>query len=233
MSEIHETASALETETDAPEAPEAQTETAESREMDSELDDNYEAYLQDEDDAGLPGNKDRPREEPEAGSTSAAETVEARRVEKPDESAEVDETDAPIRMKCRNEELAGSQHPETGVPFVQKQVEVEGRTYEVVAPEFQSEYDAQLPKDMYESTDRKQFKECNSQLSRAAADDPALRSRFSDEALEQIENGDTPDGYTWHHDVEEGKMQLVDTGTHQQTGHTGGRSLWGGGTENR
>ncbi len=51
--------------------------------------------------------------------------------------------------------------------------------------------------------------------------------------LEQIENGDTPDGYTWHHDAEAGKMQLVDTETHQKTGHTGGRSIWGGGTESR
>lgn len=45
--------------------------------------------------------------------------------------------------------------------------------------------------------------------------------------------GDTPDGYTWHHDAEAGKMQLVDTETHQKTGHTGGRSIWGGGTESR
>ena len=49
----------------------------------------------------------------------------------------------------------------------------------------------------------------------------------------KIEDGETPDGYTWHHDAEAGKMQLVDFETHQKTGHTGGRYIWGGGTENR
>ena len=56
-----------------------------------------------------------------------------------------------------------------------------------------------------------------------------LRDKFDDEQLDQIQHDETPDGYTWHHDVEAGKMQLVDTETHQKTGHTGGRSIWGGG----
>lgn len=139
----------------------------------------------------------------------------------------------PEHIKCRNENLEGQEHPETGVPFEKKQVEVDGKQYEVVVPEFESSYDAQLPEDMYEATDREQFKECNSQLKNEVATNQDLRERFDDEQLEQIENGDTPDGYTWHHDAEAGKMQLVDTETHQKTGHTGGRSIWGGGTENR
>lgn len=243
MSEIHETESTIETD-----APEVKTEPVESRELDSELDDNYDAYLQDEERNGPDGardgdlspevERDEPEGQPETGKDQPenepeTETDQPEKKSAPVETDEAEGADAPTRLKCRNEELAGSEHPETGVPFVQKQVDVEGRTYEVVAPEFKSEYDAQLPKDMYEATDRKQFKECNSQLSKAVADDPDLRSRFTGDGLEQIENGDTPDGYTWHHDVEEGKMQLVDTGTHQKTGHTGGRSLWGGGTESR
>lgn len=136
-------------------------------------------------------------------------------------------------IKCRNENLEGQEHPETGVPFERKQVEADGKQYEVVVPEFESSYDAQLPEDMYEVTDREQFKECNSQLKNEVATNQDLREQFDDEQLEQIENGDTPDGYTWHHDAEAGKMQLVDTETHQKTGHTGGRSIWGGGTESR
>ena len=93
----------------------------------------------------------------------------------------------------------------------------------MVVPEFESSYDAQLPENMYEATDREQFKECNSQLKNEVATNKDLREQFDDEQLEQIENGDTPDGYTWHHDAEAGKMQLVDTETHQKTGHTGGR----------
>ncbi len=75
--------------------------------------------------------------------------------------------------------------------------------------------------------------ECNVQLKEAVENDQDLRTKFTPEQLEQIGNGDTPDGYTWHHDSEIGKMQLVDTRTHQLTGHTGGKTIWGGGSENR
>jgi hypothetical protein len=37
---------------------------------------------------------------------------------------------------------------------------------------------------------------------------------------------ETPDGYTWHHHQEHGRMQLVPSELHQATGHTGGFSLW-------
>ncbi len=141
--------------------------------------------------------------------------------------------DRPEQIKCRNEDLAGQNHPETGVPFERKQIEVDGKQYEVVVPEFDSSYEAQLPDNMYEASDREQFKECNSQLKNGIESNKELREQFDEEQIEQIEDGDTPDGYTWHHDAESGKMQLVDTETHQRTGHTGGRSFWGGGTDNR
>lgn len=149
------------------------------------------------------------------------------------ESGKTDDPDAAGEIKCRNESLEGKTHPETGVPFERREVEVDGKQVEVVVPRFESEYDAQLPEDMYKSTDHQQFKECNAQLKEAVATDEELRSRFDEEQLDQIENGEIPDGYTWHHDAEPGKMQLVDTETHQRTGHTGGRNIWGGGTENR
>lgn len=136
-------------------------------------------------------------------------------------------------IKCRNENLEGYKHPETGVLFERKQVEVDGKQYEVVTPEFESFYDVQIPENMYKATDREQFKECNLQLRKEVVTNRDLRELFDDEQLEQIEDGETPDGYTWHHDAEVGKMQLVDTEMHQRTGHTGGRSIWGGGTENR
>ena len=156
-------------------------------------------------------------------------------------------TDAPVSKKdvsenkdvhenliTRNESLEGDVHPITGVPFERRVIEVEpGHTIEGVFPKFESQFDAQLPKDMYEATDNKQFEECNKQLKEAVHNDPELRKKFTPEQLEQIENGDTPDGYTWHHDATPGKMQLVDTETHAATGHTGGRIVWGGGTEAR
>ena len=143
-------------------------------------------------------------------------------------------TDVHENMITRNESLEGDVHPITGVPFERRVVEIEpGHTVEGVFPKFESRFDAQLPKDMYDATDNKQFEECNKQLKEAVHNDPELRKKFTPEQLEQIENGDTPDGYTWHHDATPGKMQLVDTETHAATGHTGGRNVWGGGTEAR
>ncbi len=137
------------------------------------------------------------------------------------------------KLKCRNEYLAGQRHPETDVPFEKKEVEVDGKRYEVVVPEFESTYDVRLPEDKWKAPDTVQFKECNAQLKEEIDQNQELRETFDEEQLDQIENGETPDGYTWHHDAEAGKMQLVDFETHQKTGHTGGRFIWGGGTENR
>ncbi len=86
---------------------------------------------------------------------------------------------------------------------------------------------------MLKSSDKEQFNLCNQRLKEAVENDEELCKKFTSEQLEQIQNGDTPDGYTWHHDVEKGRMQLVDTETHQKTGHTGGKSIWGGGSANR
>jgi hypothetical protein len=145
-------------------------------------------------------------------------------------------SDVPVTMNLatRNESLEGREHPETGVPFERKTIEKEnGETDEGVFPVFDSAFDAQLPEDLYKATDKQQFDECNKQLKEAVEKDPELAKKFTPEQLEQIKNGDTPDGYTWHHNEEKGKMQLVDFETHAKTGHTGGRVIWGGGQENR
>lgn len=191
-----------------------------------ELDDSYDSYIKGKDISSFEKEKASEIDENETD-TETLDSAEQ-------EEEKVDNAEnSPERIKCRNENLEGKEHPETGVPFERKQVEVNGKQYEVVVPEFESSFDAQLPENMYEATDREQFKECNSQLKNEVAKNKDLREQFDDEQLEQIENGDTPDGYTWHHDAEAGKMQLVDTETHQKTGHTGGRSIWGGGTDNR
>ena len=137
------------------------------------------------------------------------------------------------RIPCRNEELAGKKHPVTGVPFEKRTIIVDDEEKEVVVPVFDSVFDAHLPEDKIKATDREQIKECNKQLKEAVDKAPELRAKFTDEQLEQIANEDTPDGYTWHHDAETGKMQLVDSETHAKTGHTGGQNFWGGGSDNR
>lgn len=137
------------------------------------------------------------------------------------------------KILCRNEELEGEEHPETHVIFEKKVVDVKNKRYEVVVPRFDSAYDAQLPENKYEASDREQFSECNSQLKQDVSENPEMQKKFDKEQITQINNGDTPDGYTWHHDAEVGKMQLVNTHIHMKTGHTGGRSIWGGGSEKR
>ncbi|WP_349305946.1 HNH endonuclease [Pseudofrankia sp. DC12] len=37
----------------------------------------------------------------------------------------------------------------------------------------------------------------------------------------------TPQGYPWHHHQDPGLMQLVESGVHSRTGHTGGFSRGG------
>ena len=138
------------------------------------------------------------------------------------------------RMETRNQDLEGQEHPETGVPFEKKIVKNDaGEDVEVVVPKFESKFDAQLPEDLEKASDKEQNEECNKQLKEAVENDPDLKEQFTDEQLEQIMDGETPDGYTWHHDAEKGKMQLVDSETHAKTGHTGGRVIWGGGQSNR
>lgn len=144
------------------------------------------------------------------------------------------EKEQPERIKCRNEDLKGQTHPETGVHFEEKTVKnSEGKDVIGVFPEFDSKFDAKLPDNLLQASDKDQFAECNKQLKEGIEKDPELAKKFTPEQIEQIKNGDTPDGYTWHHNEETGKMQLVDSEIHAKTGHTGGKVIWGGGNENR
>ena len=166
----------------------------------TELDENYQQYLRD-------GGK---TSESELEDTDTEENDNISKDERNidlEQNEKYNEDEVSVeKIKCRNEELAGAEHPDTGVPFEKKQVEIDGKSYEVVVPQFESTYDAQLPEDKYKATDREQFKECNSQLKEDVAKNKELKEQFDEEQLEQINDGETPDGYTWHHDAEAGKM---------------------------
>ena len=122
----------------------------------------------------------------------------------------------------------------TGVPFEKKTVALSsGERIEGVFPKFDSGFDARISNNLLTSSNRIQFKECNSQLLNAMEKDPALASKFSPQQIEQIRegvlDGSAPDGFVWHHNEEEGLIQLVDRAVHEVTGHTAGRAIWGGG----
>ena len=142
--------------------------------------------------------------------------------------------DSPRRIKTINDSLVGQNHPDTGVPYKEKVIVTDtGEKVKGVFAEFKSLIDIQLRKEFHQAPDRIQFAECNKQLQEKVAADPKFRSQFTKDQLADIKDGYTPDGYTWHHNEELGKMQLVDSDIHSQTRHTGGRNIWGGGTEHR
>lgn len=147
------------------------------------------------------------------------------------ESATIDENEK-IRLKTINESKEG-QIGEDGVKYVLKTIEVNGIEVEGVFPQFESAIDVQLPEALIQAKDSVQADYANEALKEKVDNDPDLARQFSDEQLEQITNGDTPDGYTWHHSEEQGEMQLISTEDHQNNRHTGGKAIWGGGKENR
>ena len=90
-------------------------------------------------------------------------------------------------------------------------------------------HDVHLPQKLIKATDNEQFEFATKQLWNAIQKDRKLASKFNKKQLEQIRNGYKPSGYTWHHHQSTGKLQLVETKVHQATGHTGGKTIWGGG----
>lgn len=149
-------------------------------------------------------------------------------------AAWVNNTNSPCLIKTIRDDVVGQKSPETGVKYVIKEVSNDvGERVIGTFPEFDSKFDAQLPENLEKAKDREQFAECNRQLKEKCDNDPEFRSQFNDFQLDRINSGLTPYGYTWHHCEEKGKMQLVTEITHWDTRHTGGKAIWGGGTDNR
>ena len=146
--------------------------------------------------------------------------------------AEKDFGKGKIYLKTINESKEG-QTGEDGVEYVRKTLDVNGIEVEGVFPQFDSAIDVQLPEEMIQGSDSEQAKYSNQELKDKVQSDPEFAKQFNAEQLEQIENGETPDGYTWHHSEDQGKMQLISTEDHQNNRHTGGKAIWGGGRENR
>lgn len=131
-----------------------------------------------------------------------------------------------------NQGMAG-QTNDVGVHYDWKRITYEGKQYKAVFPEFDSAYTAKLPNDLLKASDAKQFAESSKQLYAAIQSDRKLAARFTKDQIEQASYGWTPDGYTWHHNEQTGIIQLVDSFKHEQSRHTGGKAIWGGGKEYR
>lgn len=142
--------------------------------------------------------------------------------------------DGSHQILTRNDDLADHVHPVTGVPFHEEHLIMpNGLPIDGTFPDFHSDYDVQLPQNMYLGSDEVHFHYADVQLAKAVHQSPDIAAEFDPHQLAQIDAVETPDGYTWHHSEVPGKLELVDEKIHSETGHTGGCELWGGGTENR
>ena len=138
------------------------------------------------------------------------------------------------RITTINEDLEGKKCPETDVEYKRKVITLNGEKIEGVFPEFPSAFDTQLPKELWKASDVEQFRYCTQKLKERIERDPEFAKQFTPRQIEQIKAGAPRiSGLTWHHTEVPGKMQLVDSSLHEKCRQTGGRSVWGGGSECR
>ena len=133
-----------------------------------------------------------------------------------------------------NEGLVGQTYSGTNIEYKKHTFMLDGEKVDGVFPKFDSKFDTILPKDLRNASDTEQFKYCTQQLTKQIEKNPELSKQFTSRQLEQIKNGEPRiSGVTWHHNEIPGKMQLVDASEHNTCRHTGGRSIWGGGSDCR
>lgn len=138
----------------------------------------------------------------------------------------------PRHISTINESLEGQKIKD--IPYTKRVFVLNGEKVEGVFPEFNSKFDVKLPENLYKASDNEQMKYCTKELGKKIDSNSELGEKFTARQLEQIRNNEPRiSGLTWHHTEIPGKMQLVDAVDHSTARHTGGRSVWGGGSENR
>jgi DNase/tRNase domain of colicin-like bacteriocin len=102
---------------------------------------------------------------------------------------------------------------------------------------FESKFDTFVPDHMLGTQKEGQhFKHSNEHVKEMLQQNPNLASEMG-LSQEQINfftkkrmSSKAPEGLTWHHHPDTGRMQLVDRAEHEAfVPHTGGMSIWGGG----
>ena len=138
----------------------------------------------------------------------------------------------PRHIPTINEGMAGKSV--NGVKFARRVFTLNGEKVEGVFPVFKSEFNVKFPENLYKASDNEQMRYCTKKLAERIERNPEFAKKFTPRQLEQIKNGEPRiSGLTWHHSEIPGKMQLVDANDHSTARHTGGRSIWGGGSESR
>lgn len=140
------------------------------------------------------------------------------------------DTTGNLVLKCINEKLTGEAHEITGVPYVEKTIQVGSEKIKVTVPEFPFKIAIEVPKELWKSGDVHIFKYCTEELRNEIKTNPEMIKQYTPQQLEQIMNGDAYiKGLTWHHSEVPGRMELVPTRIHALSNHTGGNTIWCGG----
>ena len=113
--------------------------------------------------------------------------------------------------------MAGKTHKKTKVKFDSKGF-----------PKFKSIYRVKLRRKYWRETRERHFYMANKILYRNVKYSYEIKKQFSRKQYQDILNGNTPSGYTWHHHQDAGVLELVDESIHAKTSHIGGYSIWGG-----
>lgn len=125
-------------------------------------------------------------------------------------------------------------HAITNVRFEEKIIEYGGKIYKGLFPQFENVFRCKIPKDFYLKTDAVQFSTATKLLRERIKTNKELESVFTNDQLEDINKGLAKiRDYPWHHNEEEGILELVLSSIHSPTGHIGGRNIWGGGSSYR
>lgn len=136
-------------------------------------------------------------------------------------------------IETRNDHLLGTSHPETDVMFKEQTIHLTDEDLIGIFPVFESEFNVKIPESLYLSNDATQFAYANLSLSMNLDSDLIEDLGLSKEDIVALNNGSTPEGFVWHHGEQPGMLHLVNEEIHANTGHTGGREIWGGGSEYR
>lgn len=121
------------------------------------------------------------------------------------------------RLKLGLPGMAGRTHSITKVRFDEKGF-----------PKFKSYYTVKLKKKDFRKTRELHFYIANKLLYKKMLSSSRPKLKFSNKQMKQLYQGDTPNGYVWHHHQDSGVLQLVDETIHARTHHSGGYSIWGG-----
>ena len=95
-------------------------------------------------------------------------------------------------------------------------------------PIFKAYYTVKLERKEYKLSRERHFYIANKRLYKDKSFNAKIKTKFSRKQIKQLAQGQTPDGYTWHHHQDVGKLQLVEEVIHAKTWHHGGYSIWGG-----